>query len=38
VPLVIILLARVVLDERLSPLRYLGAAAAVAGVALVSAG
>jgi drug/metabolite transporter (DMT)-like permease len=38
VPVVIILLARVVLDERLSPVRYLGAAAAVSGVVLVSAG
>lgn len=38
VPLVIIMLARVVLDERLSGIRYLGAAAAVAGVALVSGG
>jgi drug/metabolite transporter (DMT)-like permease len=38
VPLVIILLARVVLDERLSGIRYLGAATAVVGVALVSGG
>ena len=38
VPIVIILLARVVLDERLSPVRYGGAAAAISGVVLVSAG
>ena len=36
VPLVIVLLARVVLDERLRPVQYLGAVAAVVGVGLVS--
>jgi drug/metabolite transporter (DMT)-like permease len=38
VPLVIVLLAWAVLDERLRPIQYLGATAAIAGVVLVSAG
>ena len=38
VPLVIVLLARIVLDERLRPVQYVGAAAAVVGVGLVSTG
>jgi drug/metabolite transporter (DMT)-like permease len=38
VPLVIVLLARVVLDERLRPIQYVGAAAAIVGVGLVSTG
>ncbi|MFN2629417.1 MAG: EamA family transporter [Gaiellaceae bacterium] len=37
-PVIVIALARLVLDERLSPLQLGGAGAALLGVALISAG